>query len=316
MTKHLNPLLIFAVLLAGCAGKEYRFDAEGVFEADEVIVSAETSGKILSLSLDEGSLLKKDSAIAIIDSIPLLLQRSQLTATIGSLKDKTLDVEPQVIYLQHQIEAQTIQLSDLEREKVRTERLIEANAAPQKQLDDYNTQIDVLKKQIESTRQQIKVQQTSVGTQNRTVFSELKPLKQSVALVDDQLRRSVVLNPIDGTVLTKYAMTGEMTAAGKALYKIADLSTITLRVYLSGTQLSGLAIGQGIRVFVDKGPSDYREYRGTITTIASKAEFTPKTIQTKEERANLVYAVKIHVKNDGLLKIGMYGEIIFDKTKT
>jgi HlyD family secretion protein len=223
-----------------------------------------------------------------------------------------MDVRPQVQMVESQIAAQQAQLADLELEKGRTERLIASAAAPTKQLDDYTAQIAVLRKQIDANREQIRVQETSVGTQNSTVWSEYRPLRRSVALIQDQVNRSSVFNPISGVVLTKYAMAGEITAAGKALYKIADLSIITLRVYVSGTQLAGLKIGQSVKVFIDEGPKRYKEYPGIITLVSDKAEFTPKTIQTKEERANLVYAVKIHVKNDGLLKIGMYGLVKFN----
>jgi membrane fusion protein YbhG len=300
-----------AFLLAACTAGDKRFDAEGIFEADEVIVSSEVGGKLLTLSLEEGSTLRKDSLVAIIDSVPLRLQKQQVEATIGALHEKTMDIRPTIQWLQEQIAAQRIQLADLLREKARTEKLIKADAATTKQLDDYNMQIGVLWKQIDANKQQIKVQETTVGTQNSSVLSELKPLRTSVAQIDDQLNRALVRNPVSGTVLTKYAMAGEVTAPGKALYKIADLSIITLRIYISGTQLSGLKIGQTVQVFADDGPVKYRKYPGIVTMISDKAEFTPKTIQTKEERADLVYAVKIHVRNDGYLKIGMYGQVKF-----
>lgn len=214
--------------------------------------------------------------------------------------------------LQQQIDAQQVQLADLLMEKGRTERLIRSEAATTKQLDDYNTEIDVLKRQIDANKQEIRVQETTVGTQNSTVMSEFRPLRKSVAQIEYQVHLANVLNPINGTVLTKYAMAGEVTEPGKALYKIADLSIITLRAYVSGTQLAGLKLGQPVKVYIDEGPTKYREYPGIITLISDKAEFTPKTIQTKEERANLVYAVKIHVRNDGYIKIGMYGEVKFN----
>ncbi|HLI94256.1 MAG TPA: HlyD family efflux transporter periplasmic adaptor subunit [Puia sp.] len=312
--RRLTFIILVAAIIPGpaCNSGDKGFDAEGVFEADEVIVSSEVPGRILQLNLDEGSVLKKDSLVAVIDSVPLVLQRSQVEATIGALGQRTMDVRPQVKMLEAQMAAQQAQLSDLEMEKGRTERLIRSEAAPGKQLDDYNAQIAVLGKQIEATREQINVQRATVGTQNSTVWSEYRPLRRSVAQIQDQVNRTCVFNPAAGTVLTKYAMAGEVTAAGKALYKIADLSVITLRIYVSGTQLAGLRIGQRVRVFIDKGPKNYREYPGLITMISDKAEFTPKTIQTKEERANLVYAVKVHVKNDGLLKIGMYGQVKFN----
>jgi HlyD family secretion protein len=302
--------MLFA-FLAGCNLNNKVSDASGTFEADEVVVSSEVPGKIISLNLEEGSILAKESIVGIIDSVPLQLQKAQVEATIGALSQKTLDVKPQIKLLQDQISVQKIQLDNALHEKARTERLIKADAATTKQLDDINTQIDVLKKQIDVNQQQIKVQETTTGTQNSSVLSEYKPLQKSVAQIEDQLKRTNIINPINGTVLTKYAMAGEVTSAGKALYKIADLSVLTLRVYITGTQLAQVKLNQHVNVLVDSSADKYKQYSGVITMISDKAEFTPKTIQTKDERANLVYAIKIHVKNDGYLKIGMYGEVKF-----
>jgi HlyD family secretion protein len=191
------------------------------------------------------------------------------------------------------------------------ESLYKAEAITAKQLDDINFQVESIKKQIAVTQQQIAVQVNNVESQNRAVLSETKPLQKQIAQLKDKEQRANIINPVNGTVLTKYAMEGEITNAGKALYKIADLSSLILRAYISGTQLPDIKLGQVIKVFIDAGNKKYKEYAGTITMIADKAEFTPKTIQTKDERANLVYAVKILVKNDGFLKIGMYGEIQF-----
>lgn len=303
---------ILTTFIAGCNLNNQTFDASGTFEADEVIVSSEVPGKILSLNLEEGSVLAKDSIVGIIDSVPLQLQKEQIEATIGTLHEKTMDVKPAVKLLNDQIAVLKIQLDNALYEKARTERLIKSDAATTKQLDDLNTQINVLQKQIAVNEQQIQVQETTTGTQNSSVLSEYKPLKKSVAQIEDQLRRANITNPINGTVLTKYAMAGEVTSAGKALYKIADLSTITLRAYITGTQLAQVKLNQPVTVLVDSNATKYKKYTGIITMISDKAEFTPKTIQTKEERANLVYAIKIHVKNDGYLKIGMYGEIKFN----
>jgi HlyD family secretion protein len=310
-TRILLYIVILPALLAGCSSNNNISDAQGTFEADEVIVSAQVPGQIMSLNLDEGSILKKDSVVGEIDSVPLELQKKQVEATIGALSQKTMNVEPQVKLLQDQIAVQKTQLSNDIMERDRTTRLIKADAATTKQLDDWNSQIDVLKKQIAVNVQQIKVTETTTGTQNNTVLSEYKPLQRSIAEINDQLKRASITNPINGTVLTKYAMAGEETSVGKALYKIADLSIITLRVYITGTQLDQVKLGQKVKVLVDSTATTYRTYPGVITFISDKAEFTPKTIQTKDERANLVYAVKIHVKNDGYLKIGMYGEVKF-----
>jgi HlyD family secretion protein len=310
-----SRLLLFLVLLpailAGCNANQQQ-DAQGTFEVDEVIVSSEVPGKIMSLNLDEGSILKKDSVVGDIDSVPLELQKAQIEATIGALHQKTTDVRPLVQELKDQIAVQKAQLSDDFMEKNRTERLIKADAATTKQLDDQNTAIAVLEKQIAANEQQIKVQEATTGTQNSTVMSESRPLRKSVAEINDQLRRANIVNPIDGTVLTKYAMAGEVTTVGKALYKIGNVSVITLRAYITGTQLAQVKLNQKVKVLVDSTANTYRTYTGLITFIADKAEFTPKTIQTKDERANLVYAIKIHVKNDGYLKIGMYGEVKFN----
>ncbi len=305
-------LSMLSAAITGCNLNNQQSDASGTFEVDEVIVSSEVPGKILSLNLEEGSVLAKDSIVGMIDSVPFELQKAQVEATIGALQQKTMDVKPQIKLLQDQILVQKAQLNNALYEKSRIERLIKADAATTKQLDDYNTQIDVLQKQIAVTEQQIKVQETTTGTQNSSVLSESKPLHRSVAQIEDQLKRTNIKNPVSGTVLTKYAMAGEVTTAGKALYKIADVSVITLRAYITGTQLSQIKLNQQVKVLVDSNANKFREYPGVITWISDKAEFTPKTIQTKDERANLVYAIKIHVKNDGLLKIGMYGEVKFN----
>ena len=309
----ISMLLCVSALIAlatGCNNKQMS-DASGTFEVDEVIVSSEVPGKIMALNIEEGSVLTKDSVVGYIDTVPLDLQKAQIEATIGALHQKTMDVKPEVKYLKDQIIVQQAQLADDIYEKARTERLIKADAATTKQLDDLNNQIDVLQKQIAANQQEIKVQETTTGTQNNTVMSEFKPLRKSIAQVDDQLKRTNILNPINGTVLTKYALAGEETTVGKALYKIGDLSIITLRAYVTGTQLAQIKLNQEVKVLVDSTESTYRNYQGVINWISDKAEFTPKTIQTKDERANLVYAVKIHVKNDGYLKIGMYGEVKF-----
>jgi HlyD family secretion protein len=298
-------------LLSACSSSQLMHDAAGVFEADEVIVSSELGGKILQFKVNEGDLLKKDSVIAIIDALPVSLQQAQLEASVKALSEKTQNVEPQIKLLQDQISVQETQLANLLHEKARIESLLKADAATAKQLDDINFQIESLKKQIAVTQQQIAVQINNVQTQNRAILSESNPLQKQIAQLKDKEQRASIINPLNGTVLTKYAMEGEITSAGKALYKVADLSSLILRTYISGTQLSEIKLGQTVKVFIDEGEKKYKEYAGIITMVSDKAEFTPKTIQTKDERANLVYAVKVLVKNDGYLKIGMYGEIQF-----
>ena len=279
---------IIAVSLAACNSNKEKFDASGTFEADEVIVSSELNGKILSFDVDEGSVLKKDSTVGTIDAVNIALQKEQVEANIASLREKTSDVSPQVKLLQDQLTVQQAQLSNLEHEKKRIENLLKEDAATGKQLDDINYQVDALQKQMNVTQQQINVQKSNVSTQNRSILSEGKPLAKNIAMLEEQLSKSRIINPVAGTVLTKYAEAGEITAAGKALYKIADLSVITLRAYITGTQLSQVKLGQQVKVLVDDGKNKYKELTGTITWISDKAEFTPKTIQTKDERANLV----------------------------
>jgi HlyD family secretion protein len=303
--------LFVVMLFASCSSTQLKHDAAGIFEADEVIVSSELSGKLIQFNIKEGDVIKKDSVVALIDALPVSIQQQQVEARIMSLNDKVQDAQPQVKLLQDQIAVLQTQLNNLNHEKSRAENLIKSDAATTKQLDDINFQIESVKKQMVVTQQQISVQLNNTNTANRSVMSEAAPLQKQLAELKDKEGRAKIVNPVNGTVLTKYAMEGEITGSGKALYKIADLSSLILRVYISGTQLSEIKLGQAVKVFVDEGSRKYKEYAGTVTMISDKAEFTPKTIQTKDERANLVYAIKVNVKNDGYLKIGMYGEIQF-----
>ena len=301
------PLSLF--LLAACNNNDHEFDAMGTFETDEVIVSSELAGKILSFTIEEGDTVSKDRIVGEIDAENTKLQKEQVEESIKSLGQKTSDVSPQVKLLEDQLAVQQTRLANLQYEKTRTENLLKQDAATGKQLDDINFQIASVTKEMSVTKQQINVQRNNISTQNRGILSEGKPLEKRVAQLDDQLKKASIVNPVTGTVTTKYVEEGEVTSSGKALYKIGDLSTMTLRAYITGVQLSQVKLGQQVRVLVDDGADKYKELAGTITWISDKAEFTPKTIQTKDERANLVYAIKVKVKNDGYLKIGMYGEV-------
>ena len=303
--------MLATALVTACSSNGNKFDASGTFEATEVIVSSELSGKILSLTVNEGDTVSANRVVGTVDAEGIELQKEQVEASISSLSDKTADVGPQVALLQNQLAVQQSQLNNLLHEKQRIENLIKQDAATGKQLDDMNAQIDVVRKQMVVTQQQINVQRNNTSTQNKSILSESKPLQKRVEQLNDQLKRADIVNPINGTVLTKYAEAGELTSAGKALYKIADLGEMKLRAYVTGDQLSQIKLGQQVKVLVDDGKEKYKELTGKISWISDKAEFTPKTIQTKEERANLVYAIKINVKNDGYLKIGMYGEVVF-----
>lgn len=304
--------LSFGLLLGACGNNDNSFDASGTFEAEEVVVAAEAGGKLITFDIEEGETIPAGQLVGTIDAENLTLQKEQVQESIRALGEKTTDVTPQIRLLETQASVQQAELARQLKEKKRTENLIEADAATQKQLDDINAQIEILQRQISVIKQQIRVQKNNIQTQNRSILSEGKPLEKRVEQLEDQLNKANIINPVEGTVLTKYAEAGEITAPGKALYKIADLKTLILRAYISGAQLSEIKLKQAVLVRVDKGEEEYKEISGRITWISDKAEFTPKTIQTKDERANLVYAIKIRVKNDGYLKIGMYGEVLLN----
>jgi HlyD family secretion protein len=309
-SKHILVLLsCLSLILFSCHSNENRFDASGTFESDEVIVSSQLGGQLLSFNVDEGDSLSAGEIVGHIDSTDVSLQKQQVQATIQSLNEKTQDVGPQIKLLQDQLSVQQTQLNNLLKDQQRFQNMLKDGAVTQKQVDDINTQVETMRKQMQVTQQQINVQRSSVGTQNSTVLSQKKPLQKQEAQLAEQVSKANIANPINGTVLTKYAEAGEVTAPGKALYKIADLSYLNLRAYITGSQLSTVKLNQQVQVFIDSGSNNYRQYTGTIIWISDKAEFTPKTIQTKDERANLVYAIKVRVKNDGYLKIGMYGEV-------
>lgn len=285
-------------LLAACENGENGADAYGNFEAREVIVSAEVNGKLVAFDVEEGQRLAAGQTVGLVDTTQLHLKKMQLQAAIAAIGDKTQDAQPQIDVLEEQ-------LANLRREKQRFEALLADDAATPKQVDDLNDQIDVIRKQIDAARRNIE-------TANRGILAEIDPLRVQIRQVEDQLRKSYVVNPLDGTVLVKLAEESEFTAAGRPLYKIADLDTMTLRVYVSGVQLPHLYLGQEVTVLIDESETTNRELSGTVSWISDEAEFTPKIVQTKEERVNLVYAVKIRVPNpDGALKIGMPGEVLF-----
>jgi HlyD family secretion protein len=308
-TRYFLILAAAVFSLGSCSRSGEEFDASGNFEADEVIVSAQQNGQILSFHVREGDTLGMGAIVGQIDVSQPRIQKEEVQASIQALREKTTDSRPQLELITKQLAVQESQLEQQLREKTRTENLVKADAATQKQLDDVNSTVDQLQKQIVVTRQQLDVEKTNIANQNRSVMSERSPLEKSVAQYEDQIRKGIIINPVAGTVLTRYALEGEMATVGRALYKIANLDTLNLRAYITGTQLPQIKIGERIAVRIDSGSSHYRHYEGTLSWISDKSEFTPKTIQTKDERANLVYAIKVRVPNDGFLKIGMYGEI-------
>ncbi|MFA7227508.1 MAG: HlyD family efflux transporter periplasmic adaptor subunit [Melioribacteraceae bacterium] len=290
-------LPVLALILFGCGDGESKFDATGTFESEEVIVSSEAMGKLVRFGVEEGDLLKKDQLVGIVDTLQLHLKKKQLRASINAILSKQPDIAIQLAAIEEQIKTAST-------EKRRVENLVRSNAATTKQLDDVTAQLDILNKQFDAAKSNLSI--TRQG-----LMSETYPLLAQIEQIEDQISKSKIVNPVNGTVLTRYAKQNEVTSSGKALYKIADLSKMTLRAYVNGDQLGQIKLGQSVKVFVDKGEGKQKSMNGEIYWISSKAEFTPKTIQTKDERANLVYAVKIYVNNDGYLKIGMYGEVRF-----
>ncbi len=304
-------IIIIAIILVAftsCRNK-FQSDASGMFEAEEVIVSAQQNGQLIDFNINEGDSINANSIVGHIDVTGDKLKAQQVEASINALNEKTNNPQEQVSLYKKQEAVQQSQLSQLMNEKTRIENLYKADAATKKQMDDINASVEQMQKQINVTQQQIQLSLSNINTQNRGILSEKNPLEKSVDQIQYLISKGNILCPITGTVLTKYAYKGEMTAYGKALFKIANLDTMTLRAYISADQLGEIKLGQVVKVLIDNGKNDYKTYEGHISWIASKAEFTPKTIQTKDERANLVYAVKVRVKNDGYLKIGMYGEM-------
>ncbi len=286
--------LIFAFLLAGCNGNETAADAFGNFEATEILLSSEATGRLLTFAVEEGQVLSAGAVVGLVDTTQLALQRAQLHANRQAVASKAAGVRAQIAVLDAQKRTALT-------EKSRIEKLLLSEAAPRKQWDDISGQIDVLDQQI-----------LSVRTQNATILAEVASIDAQIDQIDDRVGRSIIVNPVAGTVLTTYAEPFEMTAAGRPLYKIADLDTMELRAYVSGAQLPHVRLGQTVTVVIDEDAETNRSLPGTVTWIASEAEFTPKLIQTKEERVNLVYAFKVRVPNpDGILKIGMPGEVVF-----
>jgi HlyD family secretion protein len=293
--------LVAVAMLASCNNAENDFDAAGAFESVETIVSTESSGTIMQFNVEEGQTLQPNQYVGYIDSVQLYERKEQLIAQIASTTSQTPDIPVQIAALQSQVD-------EAKKNQDRMNSLFKQNAATQQQVDDANTQVDMLNKQIEA-------QKSSLGITSNTIEKNVAPLQRQIDQLNDQLAKCKIVNPIHGTVLTKYAENHEIVTPGKALYKIAETDTLILRAYVTGSQLTQVKLGQKVKVRTDKGAKQYSFYTGTVYWISDKSEFTPKTIPTKDERADLVYAVKIRVVNDGFLKIGMYGEVSFTDKK-
>ena len=293
--KPIRIILCLILLLSACGNKQHDFDATGSFEATEVIVSSEAVGRILSFNIVEGKEVTAGETLGVIDSLQLYLSKLQLMKNISSVESNKPNVSTQVAAIREQLVKQKT-------ERTRVENLLKSDAATQKQLDDINSAIIVLERQLEA---QLSTLNNSVSSLN----AQSSALEIQIAQIEDRLSKCIIQSPISGTILAKYTEAGELAVAGKPLFKVADMKRIFLRAYFTSGQLADIKLGQSVKVFADFGGDNRREYKGTITWISDKSEFTPKSIQTKKDRENLVYAVKITVENDGYLKIGMYGEV-------
>lgn len=294
MKNYIIPVALL-MLLPGCGRGESDADAWGTFEADDIIISAETSGRIVAMDVDEGMDVIGGAVIAVTDTTMLVLQLAELEAVTAAAQARLAGIAAQDAVIHQQMDNLNINIG-------RTRRMLADGAATQKQLDDLTGQLEVLKKQSDTN-----------STQRRSVAAEMQGVEAKRAVINEQIARSTVKAPFDATVIEKYASAHELTAAGKPLVKLADLKTMRLKVWVSGAQLHAVKIGDSCTARIDDGEKGFRTYTGTITRVADKAEFTPKIIQTKEERVTLVYAVTIEVANDGSIKPGMPGEAIFNK---
>lgn len=284
-------------LLAAACQSQTEYNATGTFESTEIIVSAENSGKLFYLNAEEGMWFTSGTEVGLIDTVQPYLRKLQLEANMQSVNSQRPDIQKQIAAIQEQI-------ATSRREQKRTQNLLKANAANQKELDDWSAQIAVLQSQLEA-------QTSSLENNTASLTAQGKSIAVQIAQAEDNLRKCHIITPIDGTILAKYAEPGEFVSTGKPLFKIADMKHLFLRAYVTSSQLADITLGDAVTVFADFGDDIKFEYEGKITWIADEAEFTPKTILTDDERANQVYAVKIAVLNDGKIKLGMYGEVRF-----
>lgn len=292
-----SSLLVLALAMTACGKGNKAYDASGVFESTEVTISAEGNGKIMSLGIQEGDRLEAGAVVGCIDTVQLFLSKVQLEASRRAVGSGRLNISRQIAALESQIVKQRQELD-------RFTKLEQTGASNRKQVEDIQAQLDILERQLAA-------QKESLQNANSNVSGQADAIEAQIAQLEDRIRKCVITSPVSGTVLAKYSEAGELAVQGRALFKVADLENIRLRAYITADQLTNIKLGQAVKVYADQGTSGRKEYAGTLVWISDKAEFTPKTIQTRDERANLVYAVKIAVKNDGLIKLGMYGEVKF-----
>ncbi|MDR2385664.1 MAG: HlyD family efflux transporter periplasmic adaptor subunit [Tannerella sp.] len=292
----LSSIVCTIFLIISCGNNKDGFDATGTFEATEITVSSEASGRILSFDITEGQEVIAGQKLGAIDSMQLYLTKLQLLKNASSVASNRPNIEVQIAALKEQIIKQ-------KNEQKRFENLFNAKVATQKQLDDVNSAVAVLERQLAALQSSLQNNISSLNAQSSAIEIQ-------IAQIEDKLSKCIIQSPVSGTILNKYTEAGELAVTGKALFKVADTRNFFLRAYMTLEQLKDVKIGQKVKVYADFGRDNRREYEGAITWISEKSEFTPKNIQTKDERANLVYAVKIAIENDGYVKIGMYGEII------
>ena len=285
-------------LLLACGKKQNDFDAMGTFEATEVTVSSEASGRIMAFDVMEGAEVKRNEKVGLIDTVQLYLSKLQLMKNESAVRSNRPDIGKQIASVKEQIAKQKT-------ERIRVENLLKAEAATQKQLDDIVSATAVLESQLAALQSSLQNNASSIDAQSSAIAIQ-------IAQVEDMLSKCMITSPITGTILAKYAEAGELAVVGKPLFKVADTKHLFLRAYLTLTQLSDVKLGQKVKVYADFGGDNRREYEGTITWISEKSEFTPKSIQTKDDRQNLVYALKIAITNDGYVKIGMYGMLMLN----
>lgn len=293
--KRVLAIALTALALVGCKKSSDGLIGSGSFEANEVLVSSEVSGKVLVWSIEEGSQVRAGEQVGLIDTLQLDLQRQSLLRSGRGVRAATPNVDTQTKALE-------VQLEDMRSQKRRTSRLLEAGAATQKQLDDINTGIAALESRIVASRSTLSNSGAQISAQGLAIDAQ-------VAQVEDMIARSVIRTPINGTITATYIHMGELAGQGRPLFRVADLTEMYLRAYVQGSKLATLKLGDKVRVLVDGAEKSQREYEGQITWVSSEAEFTPKTVQTEDERSNLAYAIKVKVTNDGYLRIGMYGEL-------
>ncbi len=283
------------IVATSCTSRLPDYDATGTFEATEVTVSSEVAGKLLRMDAEEGVRLKVGEEIALVDTVQLYLKKLQLEANIKSVENQRPDLAKQIAVTKQQ-------LTTAKRERDRAENLWKMDAGNRKQLDDWEAQIALLDRQLVA-------QESSLTNSSNSLTEQGNSLSAQIAQIEDQLKRCRVLSPVEGVVLAKYAEAGELATVGRPLFKVGEVDQMYLRAYITSEQLADIKIGDKVTVYADYGNSESKAYPGVVTWISDQSEFTPKTILTKDERANLVYAVKVSVRNDGMLKIGMYGGI-------